>query len=815
MPLADQFVRLLLVACCLTVSASTLEADDTPSSALFVDSVAPLLKKHCLSCHGAETQEGNLRLDSLSGMTAGGISGQPVIPGKPDESLLITAVRRTDELMQMPPDEKLSDEAVKLLVDWIQAGAIHPDGQIAVKSDAPPFDVDEARKFWAFSPVHAPVVPETPNSELIRSPIDAFVVARLHEHGLLPNPVADKATLIRRATFDLTGLPPSQQEIAEFFADESPEAFEKVIDRLLATQQYGERWGRHWLDVVRYADSNGLDENIAHGNAWRFRNYVINSLNADKPYDQFIREQIAGDLLIDDQTDEATRNDRLTATGFLSMGPKVLAEGDETKLQMDILDEQIDTMGRAMLGLTLGCARCHDHKFDPISQADYYAVTGIFQSTKTMESLKRIAKWNENSIATVADKEKLAAHLVNIETQKTEINSVLTAAKVTAAASAGTGTPEQITEEQLPEEIQKQLATLREDLKTLEATVPELPTAMGVAEGEVVNARILMRGSHLSPGRTIERGVPVVLAPKPFSAAAGHSGRLEFSHWLTSSDNPLTARVMVNRVWRWHFGRGVVATADNFGKLGDRPGNQALLDWLATDFVQSGWSLKSLHRKIMLSRTWQLTSDENQKAEQSDPDNILQWRWSTQRLSAESVRDSVLAVTGLLDRSAGQSMLHVKNREFLFDHTSKDGTSYDSRRRSVYLPVIRNNLYDAMSLFDCTDGTVPNGDRASSTVASQALFLMNSELVIQAAENMATDLLKEYPEDSHGRVGSMFMRSLSRPATAEEVKKFSQAAIIFDRQLAQDGISDNDRAKAVWTSLCQAVLMSNEFLYVR
>ncbi len=272
---------------------------------------------------------------------------------------------------------------------------------------------------------------------------------------------------------------------------------------------------------------------------------------------------------------------------------------------------------------------------------------------------------------------------------------------------------------------------------------------------------------------------------------------------------------MVNRVWRWHFGRGLVATADNFGKLGDRPGNQALLDWLAADFVQSGWSLKSLHRKIMLSRTWQLASDENQKAEESDPDNLLQWRWSPQRLSAESVRDSVLAVTDLLDRSIGQSMLHVKNREFLFDHTSKDGTSYDSRRRSVYLPVIRNNLYDAMSLFDCTDGTVPNGDRASSTVASQALFLMNSELVIQAAENLATDLLKEYPEDASGRVGALFMRSLSRLATAEEIETFTQAATTVDRQLAQDGISENDRPKAVWTSLSQALLMSNEFLYIR
>lgn len=815
MPLADRFVRLILVACCFTASVSTIEADDKPSSAMFADTIAPLLQKHCISCHGPDAQEGGLRLDSLAGLNTGGKSGQPVVAGKPDESLLITAVRRTDELMQMPPDEKLPDETVKMLVDWVQAGAHHPDGAINARSEAPPFDIEEARKFWAFQTVQEPAVPDVGKPDFVKSPIDSFIVARLLEKGLQPNPGADKATLIRRATFDLTGLPPSPQDITSFLADDSPDAFSKVIDRLLASPQYGERWGRHWLDVVRYADSNGLDENIAHGNAWRFRNYVINSLNADKPYDQFIREQIAGDLLIDEQTDEATRNDRLTATGFLSMGPKVLAEGDETKLQMDILDEQIDTMGRAMLGLTLGCARCHDHKFDPISQADYYAVAGIFQSTRTMESLKRIAKWNENSIATVADKAQLAAHQGMIETKKTEINTFLTAAMATAAASAGTAPAQQIPEDQLPEDTKKQLAGLRDELKMLEATIPELPTAMGVSEGELTNARILMRGSHLSPGRVVERGVPVVLAAHGFTTAANHSGRLEFTQWLTSPQHPLTVRVMVNRVWRWHFGRGIVSTADNFGKLGDRPGNQALLDWLATEFVRSGWSLKSMHRTIMLSATWQQSSENNLTAEQSDPDNLLQWRWSIQRLGAESVRDSVLAASGLLDRSMGQSMLHVKNREFLFDHTSKDGTSYNSMRRSVYLPVIRNNLYDAMSLFDCTDGTVPNGDRASSTVASQALFLMNSDLVIQAAENLAKEIQAEFPGELNSRVNVLFLRSLGRPATAAEVEEFLAAASAMESQLMQDGVAEADRATAVWTSLCQTVLMSNEFLYVR
>ncbi len=792
----------------LTINASADEA----SRAVFKDSIAPLLTTHCISCHGPEKQESGLRLDTLNGISQGGKAGPTVVPGKPDESLLITAIRRTDESLQMPPEEKLPDIAVKALIDWVEAGAIHPDGDIVIQSEAPPFDVEQARQFWAFQPVGRPEIPTISHAEHAASPIDAFVLARLEERGLTPNPQATKATLIRRATFDLTGLPPATGEIAAFLADDSPEAFAKVVDRLLATPQYGEHWGRHWLDVVRYADSNGLDENIAHGNAWRFRNYVIESFNADKPYDQFLREQIAGDLLTDDQTDEATRFERLTATGFLSLGPKVLAEGDETKMQMDIVDEQIDTIGRAMLGLTIGCARCHNHKFDPISQADYYALAGIFQSTKTMESLKRIAKWNENPIATAADKAAVEAHQAKIDGKKTEIADVLSA----AATASGNANPGQIPEDKLPEEARTHLAARREELRQLEQTMPELPTAMGVVDGDVINARILMRGSHLSPGRTVGRSVPVVLTPATGFAASLHgSGRLEMAQWMTSSDNPLTARVMVNRIWRWHFGKGLVGTTDNFGKLGERPGNQPLLDWLTAEFMQRGWSLKSLHRAILLSSTWKLNSDNNSAAAEIDPDNLLHWRWSTRRLEAESVRDAVLAVSGLLDRSPGQSMLHVKNREFLFDHTSKDGTSYKSMRRSVYLPVIRNNLYDAMSLFDCTDGTVPNGDRAASTVASQALFLMNSDLVIQAAETLAVDLLTEHPVDEYARVVAVFLRAVGRPAAADEIQRFLKAGAEINEQLVADGVSEAERPKTVWTVLCQSVLMSNEFLYVK
>lgn len=806
---AAMTIALLLCGVFVPVSVNAQEQASGEAVAAhdaFQSGVRPILEKHCYACHGPEKQEGNLRLDTLQGLSLGGKSGTVLVPGKADESLLITAVRRTDPSLEMPPEEKLSEEEIRLLSDWIQQGAKHPEGMIVLAPPKPPFDIDEARKFWAFQPLQ----PVSPAASQDVHPIDFWVRHKLEHHHLGQNPRADRLTLIRRATFDLTGLPPTRDEITQFLNDQSPDAYAMLIDRLLASPQYGERWARHWLDVVRYADSNGLDENIAHGNAWRYRNYVIKSLNHDKPIDLFLREQIAGDLMVDDSTDEATRIDRLTATGFLSLGPKVLAEGDETKMQLDIIDEQIDTIGRSMLGVTLGCARCHDHKFDPISHADYYALSGIFQSTKTMESLKRIAKWNENSVATAADKLALEQHQARIAAKKTDIENVLK----TAAASAGMANS--VPEDQLPEDARKQLTVLRDELKTLEQTLPELPTAMGVVEGEMSNGRILPRGNHLAPGRLMNRSIPVVFDPDGlFKTEENHSGRLEFAQWMTSEKNPLTARVIANRVWRWHFGRGIVATTDNFGKLGEAPTHPELLEWLAAELVRSGWSLKSLHRTIMLSETYQSSSVENENAEAIDPDNRWLWRWTPKRLEAEAVRDSVLAATGTLDRSMGTSMLHVKNREFLFDHTSKDLTSYDSSRRSIYLPVIRNNLYDAMSLFDCTDGTVPNGDRASSTVASQALFFMNSGLVIKASEECAAKLLQQFPDNEQKRVDQLFWQTVGRAPTDAEWLAIANSIPRLTEQLRTDGVAESELSAMVWTNLVQTVLMSNEFLYVK
>lgn len=801
---------LLLLSPKLTSADEKSTSAPTFSAADFTEKVAPILKARCAECHGADAQEGKLRLDQLSGISAGGKSGPVVRPGAPAESALVAAIGYADESLQMPPDEKLSEAEIETLTNWIAAGAPHPDGPVIVV-DPLPFDPAEARTFWSFRTPERPDVPAVGLPEYVRNPIDAFVLAQLEAKRITPNEVAEKRTLIRRATYDLIGLPPTPDEIDAFLADDSADAFSKVIDRLLASPHYGERWGRHWLDVVRYADSNGLDENIAHGHAWKYRDYVIASLNRDKPWDQFLKEQLAGDLLITDQTEEPTRIEYLTATGFLALGPKVLAEADQTKMLMDIIDEQIDTTGRAFLGLTFGCARCHNHKFDPVSQADYYAMVGIFKSTYTMESLKTIAKWHENPIATTADQTAHSQHLAQIESKKKEIADLVAATTATLAGGADAATAEK----QFPEDVRNKLTELRAEQKKLEESTPALPTAMGVKDSAPEDARINIRGSHLTLGRTVDRGIPVVLElGQPLQIAETESGRRQLAEWLTNPSNPLTARVMVNRIWRWHFGQALVPSPDNFGHLGERPVNQPLLDWLATEFVRSGWSLKTMHRTIMLSRTWQLNSDDSEKSLAADPANQLNWKYNLQRLEAESIRDSVLAVSGLLDRSMGGSMLHVGNREFLFNHTSKDETRYDSLRRSVYLPVIRNHLYDGFSLFDCTDGAVPNGDRSTSTVPSQALYLMNSELLLLTATAFAKELISATAHDVSGRIQVLFRRALGREATSDEVSAVTKAADDLRLQLEADGTAANEVETAAWTAICQGIFASNEFLYV-
>lgn len=1085
---------------------------DPAAADFFEKKVRPLLVARCQECHGKEQQKGGLRLDSLAAILAGGDSGPAIEPGKPDGSLLVVAVRY-GQVFQMPPKGKLPEDEVATLVEWVRRGAPWPNAEpIAAKpvagQPAGATITDEQRAFWAFQSPAEPALPSVKNESWIASPLDRFVLAELEAKGLSPAPAADRRTLIRRASFDLTGLPPSPEEVEAFLADEAPGAFERVVDRLLASPHYGERWGRHWLDVARYADSNGLDENLAYINAYRFRDYVVSAFNRDLPYDQFVTEQLAGDLL-PSSGDAARDYERITATGFLSLGAKMLAEDDPVKMEMDIIDEQLDTLGATFMGLTLGCARCHDHKFDPIPTADYYSLAGIFKSTKTMDNFSVVAVWHERPLASQAEIAAVEQHAKALAEKKAALEARKKAAAETLAAGfrrdaakyllvagqlaqyeaepqslmpktgaeppagaivieaenfvrgectklsdgygagigviasfgpkpsfaeyefeiatpcvyqielryaaadsrptklfvdgallkpdaanqrTGSWNPDTqswfaetwvtlgpgkhtlrlerrepfphldrlaLVPRSLPAEIdpaafaptttgtagaalnrhalegwrqalkraeqdpksalhawhawrvaangaaakpdasaspvsasvlreprpatvnqladrygelflvaiaaqdaankdaggpsqpppvdpvveavrqllydpagpcaapaeaepylaqpeQNELAKLREETAKLEQSAPApLPLAMAVEDRQPVNVKIHVRGNHLTQSDEVPRRFPRVIAgenqtPLP----ADRSGRLELARWLTAPSHPLTSRVMANRVWRWHFGEGIVRSTDNFGRLGERPSHPALLDWLARRFVAGGWSIKSLHRTIMLSSTYRMSTAYSAEAAAIDPENRLLWRMNRRRLEAEAVRDAILAASGSLDRALGGRLLKANPRQYVASTTSVDIAQYQSFRRSLYLPVIRSALYETFQAFDFAEPSVPNGSRATTTVAPQALFMMNSPLVAEETKRLAEELLAQPSADDAARVRLLYARAFSRPPSEAELAR----ALEFVRQLegaaAWQSLAANERRGKAWQSLCRAAISSSEFIFV-
>jgi hypothetical protein len=790
------------------------ETESTPEQLRFFEStIRPLLIEKCQGCHGPEKQWGTLRLDSRASMMRGGDTGAAIIPGNPDESLLLKAVRRTDDALQMPPKESLTARQIADLARWIEMGAPFPAGADSGKSRK------RDPNHWSFQSPRQPVVPMTNDPLWASEPWDQFILTKLEEAKVVPTQRASPRTLIRRATFDLTGLPPTPAELADFLNDQRPDAVSRLIDRLLASPSYGERWGRHWLDVARYADSNGLDENVAHGNAWRYRDYIVAAFNQDLPYDQFLIEQLAGDLLPADTDEDRSRF--LTATGFLALGPKVLAEVDEAKMEMDIIDEQIDTVGRAVLGLTLGCARCHDHKFDPIQTSDYYGLAGIFKSTRTMEHFKKVARWHENSLPSAEARSIKADFDSQVALKKSSIQSVVEKGEQFVKASLPTGEAISSTklEEKYPDDLKGELKRLRGELNQLEKTPPELPSAMGATERAVTDVAIHIRGNPLKLGEVVPRRVPRVLAGKTEPQLdPQHSGRMEMARWLIDPNHPLTSRVFVNRVWRWHFGKGLVRSPDNFGLLGEAPTHPELLDGLAVDFLRRGWSIKRLHRQLMELSVWQLDSnisDTGSSPMEQDPENRLLGRAELHRLEAESVRDALIAVGDGLDRSLGRSLLTVKNRAYFFDHTSKDLTDYRSQRRSIYLPVVRNNVYDVFQLLDYPDAAVTNGDRPTTTIAPQALLMMNSEFVAKCSADFAAALFDERHQNDDARIQSAYIRAYGRDPTTTEIASSKAFVNAVEQALpATEGTSEH-RKRQAWESLCHVIVSSNEFIYVR
>ena len=799
------WVRLLV--CVLLLVASSLRVRDVRADSgddRFEKQIRPLLANHCWKCHGAEKQKGGLRLDSAEGLIKGGDTGASVVAGKPDESLLIQAVRYQGEL-KMPPKGKLSDSEAAELADWVRQGAKWPTVKqlktlttSAALASSPRVTAPQA---WAFQPIRDVGPPDLPSRAVLNSPIDRFIESALETKGLHSSPPVGKLALIRRATFDLTGMPPTPGEVDAFVADRSPDAFSRVVDRLLASPRYGERWGRHWLDLARYADSNGMDENVAYAQAFRYRDYVVRAFNRDKPYDLFLKEQLAGDLLPSSK-DDKTEQDRLIATGFLVIGPKMLAEDDPVKMEMDIIDEQVDTVGRVFMGLTLGCARCHDHKFDPIPTNDYYGLAGIFKSTRTMDNHRVVAMWHERPIPTESETLALSTFQRAAATRKLEIESL--ARKIKSA-----------TKQPGLAKLEEELKMKQKALADFEKKPPPITRVMSVEEQKPTNLRVHIRGNHLTLGQEVPRRFPTSL-----SGAMGtlrdqtKSGRLELGEWLTRPDHPLTARVMMNRIWLGHFGEGLIRSPDNFGRLGETPDHPELLDWLACRFVQSGWSMKAMHRLIMLSSTYQKSTRPDPRSNQVDPENRLLSHFNRRRLQAEAIRDAILAVSGELDEVMGGSFLNTGNHAYVNNTGGAGSVSYDLNRRSVYLPVIRSGIYDVFQAFDFADPSTSNGKRIPTTVAPQALFMMNDRLILRCSDAMAGRLLARTDLDTPGRIALAYRRAFGRTATRKEIDRDTEYLRRFMRELAAEGIAPEARPRRALQLLCQAICSSSEFLYI-
>ncbi len=728
-------------------------------------------------------------MDSRAAILSGGDSGIVVVPGDPEASSLIRAVRYGDPDLRMPPRHRLESGIVQDLEEWVRRGLPDPrsdTGDAIAAKVSVAVDPNVVRQHWAFRPLERPTVPDGTPSE---RPLDRFLRERLRQEGLDFSPVTDRRTWLRRVTMDLTGLPARVEDIESFEADLRPDARELWVDRLLSSPAYGERWGRWWLDVARYADSNGQDENKVMGNAWRYRDWVVAALNADMPFDRFAREQIAGDLFANQLPPGVPRFEAWTATGFLVLGPKLLAEQDKPKLVLDIIDEQIDTVGRAFLGLTLGCARCHDHKFDPVPQRDYYAMAGIFGSTRTMENLAFVSKFNERPLAPESDVDRVAAH----ETQLRQATARLEKAEKDLKGKDGKPPADPSVTNRIP--------GLKAEVERLKAMTPApLPMTLAVSEAPSTNLPVLGRGSHLNPGKQpVPRGFPTLLGsvpvPPPTPSA---SGRMELALWLTHPSNPLTPRVLVNRVWQAHFGEGLVRTPDNFGLRGEAPTHPALLDWLAGEFVRTGWSLKWLHRQIVLSEAYGQSSAVRSDALRKDPDNRLLHRYPMQRLEAEMLRDAILAVSGRLDRAVGGSLVDWKND----DYVPGDEAPFSSVRRALYLPVIRDRGHDLFTAFDGANSSVAVARRSSTVVSPQALYLLNAPLVRESAERLML-AVKGQPED--GRLVELYRRVLGRKPSRTEAAR--AAELLSDPRLA--GVAEAQR----WTVLAQALLCSNEFTH--
>jgi hypothetical protein len=884
--LAIASIWLLTIVTAWAQESASSESDFTSEQVQFFETkIRPVLVRECYSCHSTQTgnAQGGLRLDTEQLCQLGGNSGPAVVPGDVEGSWLINAISYQD--FAMPPNKPLPESVVADFRRWIASGAPDPRKTeiVQLNSQITAEDIRQARKtFWAYQPPSASSPPGVEDGRWISNPIDNFVLAKLEALQLKPPADAPAYVVLKRLSYDLVGLPPTTNQLARFelLWSRSPEqAIEEMVESLLDSPQFGERWGRHWLDLARYAESNGREVNTTLPHAWRYRDYVIDSFNADKPYSTFIMEQVAGDLLPAENDEQWS--ERLIATGFLAVGPKSLTERNRVQFMADLVDEQLDVTTRVFLGTSLACARCHDHKFDPIPQSDYYAMAGIFASMITyfgppasefglVGGLQNRQKSNAirlpindpNPFDRAYTQEELKALASGLREAQQELFDL----RMNRQTQKSQNTNDAI---RALNQAQSRIEYLSGILGSVDRDGKPLSYCMGVQDGDRPgDMRVLVRGEINQPAEYAPRGFPQVLsaegssadllsAPRP-SIPVGASGRRELAEWIASADNPLTARVMVNRIWLHLIGQGIVSTPEDFGSSGERPSHPELLDYLALRFIHDGWSIKAMIRLIAKSHTYLMSSQIDDRAFGMDPDNRFLWRANPRRLDAEEIRDSMLALSGQLDlirprasevarlgamqvrdgnlfnptsfsAMAGdpamrrEAFMQLRNQErgdqdripkqpinrsslrTSLLNGSKRVDMVDARYRSIYLPIIRDQLPRCLEVFDFAEPTLVIGQREASNTPNQALFLLNNEFVLRQSEALASRIAREVATPSQ-RLEHAFRLVYGRPPSQAEL----EAVNLFLREFGRE-LRPGERGERSLAALCQALLASAEF----
>jgi hypothetical protein len=800
-------------------------------AALFDKQVRPILQQHCFKCHGGGKVRGGLRLTSRENVLNGGDSGPAVALDKPETSRLLQAINYRDGL-EMPPDGKLPQAKIDVLTRWVKAGVPWtPSAKTAETAKPKGGEVTaEARNYWAYRPVHRPDVPTVKDVKWVRNPIDAFILAKLEAAGLTPAPPAERVALVRRVYYDLLGLPPTPEQVDAFVNDRSPNAYEQLIDRLLDSPHYGEKWGRHWLDVVRYAETNGYERDGPKPHAWRYRDYVIKSFNDDKPYDQIIREQIAGDEIALFPTPTgghpwASASDAIIATGYYRLGLWDDEPADPLQAQYDGLDDIVATTAQTFLAMTMNCARCHDHKIDPIPQADYYRLLAFFQDVRPYSNDSNVS--TSSTVRDIAPPEVQATYEKSLRQREARVTELRAAMKkledeairkMPAVDQREAEGPQRIRiimfklPAYLTAEQKAEYAKLKNELEPLK-NKPGPPRTLALAVNNCLvqppPTHVMIRGNAHAPGAGVTPTFPSVLGfpaptlPTPAKDARAGGRRTVLANWLASRDNPLTARVMVNRIWQHHFGRGIVPTPNDFGKFGQLPTHPELVDWLAHEFMRGGWRMKRMHKLIMLSNAYQMSSKGDAKALGADPANTLFWRFNMRRLTAEEVRDSLLAVSGRLNPNMGGPSIYPPISEEVLHGQSMPGHGWgksspqEAARRSIYVHIKRSLLVPILTQHDQADTDSSCPVRYTTTVPTQALAMLNGQFSNEQAAALTERLQREAPNDVRMQVQRAIRLTTGRQAHDDELRR--------DIEFAHS---------AGLSRYCLMLLNANEFLYL-